>query len=452
MVVVGARCAGSPVATMLARAGLSVALVDRARFPSDARSTHLFQTEGIACLARLGVLGRVLATGAPIVNHIDLRLDDFHAREALPLRPDDAGAALCVRRMALDAILVDAAAEAGADVRTGQRVVGLIERDDRVAGVRVIAERGEETLGAQLVVGADGSGSTVARLVGARQYNVVPNQRFGYWGYYEGARSGAMPTAVFHRWAEELVVASPTDNGLYLVIVIPPLGHLERFRADVGASWNARVDACGPVNAVLAGARRIGALHAAITFPAFFRESAGPGWVLVGDAGHVCDPTAAQGISDALRQAERLAPAIVAGLGGTLRLDAAMAAWWRWRDDDAAEMHWFSSDLGRAGSTPAVVVEMFRRLHRDPLRRDLVWELLSHRKSPSAVITPYRLLEATADLATRRGSPSLTVLADTWALIRDDARHRRRNRHPVFGTPPRAQAERQADRAVPAGR
>src|SRR5690242_20865509 len=81
VVVVGGRCAGSPLAALLARAGLSVALVEQARFPRDTLSTHTFQSAALAFLQRLGVLGAVRATGAPVVNHLDIRQEGFRARD-----------------------------------------------------------------------------------------------------------------------------------------------------------------------------------------------------------------------------------------------------------------------------------------------------------------------------------------------------------------------------------
>jgi 2-polyprenyl-6-methoxyphenol hydroxylase-like FAD-dependent oxidoreductase len=101
-----------------------------------------------------------------------------------------------------------------------------------------------------------------------------------------------------------------------------------------------------PIAATLAGAKRVGRLHFLSEYPLFFRESAGLGWVLVGDAGHFKDPAGAQGISDALRQSERLASAIVQGT------DGALAGWWKWRDRDAIQVHWFAADLGRRGACP----------------------------------------------------------------------------------------------------
>src|SRR2546423_9728585 len=98
----------------------------------------------------------------------------------LPQVPCDVGGMASIRRLVLDPILAEAAQEAGADVRFGAGVTGLVEEDGRVVGVRT----GEGEVRARLVVGADGRNSTVAALAGARRCNLVPNQRILYWGFF----------------------------------------------------------------------------------------------------------------------------------------------------------------------------------------------------------------------------------------------------------------------------
>lgn len=434
VVVVGARCAGSPLALQLARAGLSVVVVDRARFPSDTPSTHILQVEGVGSLQRLGLLDRVLDSGAPWLANVDVRMGDIpRAVARIPVRPDDPGPGLCVRRTVLDSVLVDGARAAGVEVREATRVVDLVRRQGRVVGVRVHGDGGEEDLMAPLVVGADGAGSTVARLVGARRYNVIPNQRFGYWAYYEGAGWAVPSTLVYHRWDEDFVIACPTDGGLYMVIVLPPLHRLAAFRTDADASFTAIACSCPPVDAALDNARRVGRLHSLVSHPAFFRESAGPGWVLVGDAGHVTDPSPGQGITDALRQVDRLAPAIAQGLGASTRgLDRAMAKWWRWRDADGAEMHWFAADLGRAGALAPAVHESLAGLAGDPADLEKVIAVFNHRLAPSEVFSPARVLASAGRLVVRGDQPRRRVIADTWDVIRRDRKRRGHNRRPVF--------------------
>src|SRR5947208_7769936 len=134
---------------MLARRGLRVCLLDRARFPSETPSTHFIQPGGVGALERLGVLDAVLASGAVPIELFTLINEDVRIDAAL----DGDGMGLCVRRVTLDVLLVEAAAAAGAEVRTGCRVSGLMRAEDG-RGVGVRTSRGE--IGAELVVGADG--------------------------------------------------------------------------------------------------------------------------------------------------------------------------------------------------------------------------------------------------------------------------------------------------------
>ena len=434
VVVVGARCAGAPLATFLARAGLSVAVLDRATFPSDTPSTHVFQAPGVAVLGRLGVVDRLLASGAPWLEVAEFRIADVHARVPWPTRRDDPGPGLCVRRPVLDTILVEAAEAAGVAVHTGVRVTGLLRDGERVAGVRAVRAGGEELrFEAPLVVGADGRRSTVARLVGARTYNVSPNERFGFWAYYEGAAWSGPATIFLLRWDDEFVIACPTDGGLYMVSVLLSLEHLRSFRADVEGSYDTHVARCELLDGILAGARRVDRPRGMASFNGFFRESAGPGWALVGDAGHFKDPSPGQGIADALRQSERLAEAIV-GAGGRLpETDAALDRWWRWRDRDAAQMHWFAADLGGAGPVPLVFTEILRGLSREPDGLSRAVDVFNHRVAPRELLTPRRLTTAAVRAVTGGSRPG-AVLREVRDVMTREVQRRWRDRRPLFAT------------------
>ncbi len=416
VVVVGARCAGSVLAHDLARAGLSVALVDRAQFPSDTISTHLFESAGIATLARLGLLEELTAGGgAPFINFVDLRIGDLAIYQPSYRPPGAPGSILSVRRPVLDTALVRAAQEAGADVHTGTRVTGLVRTADRVSGVTVSSGTGHDSqLDAAAVVGADGMGSTVARLTGARRYHVLPNQRFCYWGYFEGATPPDPPEFLWHRFDDQLLFGFSCDAGLYVVAVLPPVTALPDWADDLDGAYAATVARSAPFAACVADARRVGPLRGMANYPTFFRESAGPGWALVGDAGHFKDPAAGVGIADAFRQAEHLATDLIAGLGGTAPLDDALAAWWKWRDADALDMYWFAADVGAAGPAPAVLVEFLRDLAASP---DGIWDFLAlfhHATTTADVFTPERLGAIAARLA---GTPlGAQVTAELTAM------------------------------------
>jgi 2-polyprenyl-6-methoxyphenol hydroxylase-like FAD-dependent oxidoreductase len=432
VVVVGARCAGAPLATLLARRGLDVALIEQATFPRDTLSTHVYETDGIEFLDRLGVIGRVLDTGAPFINRADVRVADFRAAIDWPRRPGDRGGVMSVRRFVLDPILVDAAKEAGADVRMATKVIGLVREKGRVAGVRVSERGGESQLRARLVVGADGRNSTVARLAGSRKYNVTPNRRAFYWSFFEDADFGAEPTFVFHRWADRGVLACPTDGGLYQVLVSPDLSELGTFRSSLEQHYIDYARSCEPAAAAIAGARRVGKLFGCVRWFGFFREASGPGWVLAGDAGHFKDPTPGRGIADAFRQDDTLAPAIVAGLDASVDgIDRAMSRWGRQRDDEFASHYWFATDLGDSGEVPLVVPEILGRLHARG-RVGLLFDIQNHRVKPDQVLTPPRLLGAAGRLLLRNGTERARLLREVGALVADDMRRRRINKRPVF--------------------
>ncbi len=432
VIVVGARCAGSPLAALLARRGVRVAVVEQATFPRDTLSTHSFQAQALAFLDRLGVMNQIRATRAPLVGHFDVRQEDLKYITPIPQRPGDVGGSASVRRTLLDPILVQGAAEAGADVRMASKVTGLVHDGGRVAGVQVTQSGSQTTLKARLVVGADGRNSTIASLVGARKYNLTPNERFSYWSFFEGADPGSEPAFVQHRWGERLVFATPADSGLYQAGVVAGLRELPRFRADLEGSFMEYILSCDPVAQALRNARRVGKIFGMLRWEGFFREATGPGWVLVGDAGHFKDPTPGQGIQDAFRQVDALAPAIAGALDGSgVELDRALADWARWRDRDAAGHYWLATDLGKAGTLPTVFPEMQRRLLEQG-KIGAVIDLFTHRSYPSQVVTPPRLLGATGRLLLQPGCDRRKLLRDIGALISADVRRKRLNRRPAY--------------------
>jgi len=416
VIVVGARCAGAPLATMLARAGVSVCLLDKDRFPSDTLSTHAIQPTGVQVLERIGVLERLLAVAPPIVRGRMVFDDDVAVIDDIPAIT---GAPVVnVRRVVLDEILVEAAGRAGADVRTHTSVTGLVSERGRVAGVTTAT--GE--LRAQCVIGADGTRSVVAAGVGAREYQQAANGRVFMWAYYDGDPTGG------EMWIGKLddyaYLAMPTDGGLSLVGACPSILRRDEVRADREAVYAEGVRAWPQLHAGVARGRREGALHTMANMHGYFRASAGRGWALVGDAGHFKDPTPGQGIADALRQAERMAPAIVRGLGaGTLDLE--LRDWWRWRDDDAWEMYWFAHDLGAAGPTPPVLREVQRRVAGDDELLAATMRVFNHELRPSQVYTPAFTLTTVAQALRHGRGQRREILREVATAARDEVRRRR---------------------------
>jgi 2-polyprenyl-6-methoxyphenol hydroxylase-like FAD-dependent oxidoreductase len=427
VIVVGARCAGSPLATLLARSGMHVCLVDRASFPSDTPSTHGIQPTGVKVLERLGALDPLLKVTPPIergtiqFDNARVDVDGVSERLGAPM--------ISTRRVTLDAILLETAAAAGVEIRTQTSVAGLVEEGGRIAGVRTT--KGE--LRAPVVVGADGTGSTVARLVGAAEYHPTPQGRVFLWAYYEGATADG-DRLWLGRVGDEGFLAFPTDADLFMAAVVISTEHRDALRADRETGHATALSHWPELHACVEGARRVGPVLMLSRWHGFFRESAGPGWVLVGDAGHFKDPTPGQGIADALRQAERLAPAIESALGGAG--DQALSDWWAWRDHDAWEMYWYAHDIGAPVQAPPLVREIERRVAADPELTDAFMRVLNHDLPPSKAFSPSLVLAATSSVLIRRRGQRRALLRELRARVGNEVRRRASAKVPAWRSAP----------------
>ncbi|MEX1255419.1 MAG: NAD(P)/FAD-dependent oxidoreductase [Dehalococcoidia bacterium] len=323
-IVVGSRCAGSPTAMLLARKGYKVLLVDKASFPSDIMSTHYVHIPGVARLQNWGLLDKVHASNCPPITSITLHMNGLPFTPPPPPVPEGAEAppAYCPRRTVLDKILVDAAVEAGAELREGFAVRELVRDGDAVAGITggavgsssLVEER------AKFVIGADGMHSVVAREVQAPEYNTKPSLSFGYYAYWSNAPGGAE----IHFTDDGGALCFPTNDGLTCVAVGGPTDMFPEFRKDIEANYMKIVGKIPLVAKRLGNAKREERFVGTNDQPNFFRKPYGPGWALVGDAGYHRDFITGLGISDAFRDAEYLTDALDEGFSGKRPLDEAL--------------------------------------------------------------------------------------------------------------------------------
>ena len=323
VVVVGARAAGAATAMLLARQGQRVLLLDRDRYGADTLSTHALMRGGVLLLSRWGLLDHIVDAGTPPVHRT--RFDYGTDGTTVAIKPTPGVPALYApRRTVLDPVLVHSAVAAGAEVRFGVSVAGLL-RDD---SGRVVGVHGRDRTGAavavqaRLTVGADGIRSTVAHAAGAatlRSGTGASAVIYGYWSdlpvegyewfYRPGHSAGMIPT----NGGEVCVFAGVPAQALGTAAATTVK------RGDLGETYHRLLaTATDGADGRLAAARPPGRLRTWVGRPSFVRQAYGPGWVLVGDAGSFLDPLSAHGITDALRDAEMLARAL-ASAGGEER-------------------------------------------------------------------------------------------------------------------------------------
>jgi flavin-dependent dehydrogenase len=296
----------------------------------------------VARLKRWGLLKWVIASGAPAARRVRFDPGPVVLEGRYP-ECQGVDAVYSPRRTILDKILVDAAREAGAEVRERFIVEEVLTEDRRVAGVRGRRKDGalvEET--ARLVVGADGKRSLVARTVRATTYHQKPALSLGFYAYWEDV---PLQGGEIYGRDRRAVGAWPTNEGMVMTYVAWPIEEFRAFHADVEGNFLATLDLAGDLGERVRGGKRIGRIRGTPDLPNFFRKPYGPGWALVGDAGLVMDPITGQGISDAFRDAELLSDAIGAGFDGRQPLDAALEVYEKKRNHEALPMYEFTTDL-----------------------------------------------------------------------------------------------------------
>jgi 2-polyprenyl-6-methoxyphenol hydroxylase-like FAD-dependent oxidoreductase len=363
-IVVGARVAGAPTALLLARAGHRVLLVDRDPFPSDTMSTHYIHQPGVACLKRWGLLDRIVASGCPPITWWRFNLGPLVLQGWGP-SIDGIAEAYAPRRTVLDTILVEAAAAAGVEVRTGFSVQDLTWDDDRVTGIRGRSRDGSTvTEQTHVVVGADGIHSTVARAVNAPRYHEKPPLACYYYAYWRDAR---VPYIEAGAGDGCFYVIIPTNDDQVVVAVGRKHAQFHAYRADVEGTYFATLAAMAPeLGARLEAGTRVSRYVGTADLPNFYRRPYGPGWALVGDAGYHKDPYTGYGITDAFRDAESLAAALDAGFSERQPMADALASYQRTRDAITLPLYEFICQLAALDPPPAEMQALFGALAGNP--------------------------------------------------------------------------------------
>ena len=392
VIIVGGRLAGAATGMLLAREGLRALVVDRTHFPSDTLSSHQLQPPGVARLRRWGLLDRLDATGTPPVR--DVRFD-INGVALAGQFPDIAGAAALYspRREVLDTLLVEAAREAGAEVREDTIVDELLLSEGRVRGIRS-RRKGSSTASddhAALVVGADGKHSTVARTVGAPSHRSRSARSLGFYCYW---RDVELSAGELYNRDRRVAGAWPTDQGMVVTYVGWPASEFDAFRTDPAGHVLDTLDACGTLGARIRAGHRVGPVRGTSDLPNEIRVSSGPGWALAGDAGLVMDSITGQGMGHALRDADLLSDAIISGLGGG-GLDRALARYVKERDKQTKAMFDFTVRIASFPPPTPAEQTMFAAIAERPEETSQLLGAIAGSVPITSLFSPRRLISLT---------------------------------------------------------
>ncbi len=387
-VVVGAGPAGAVTATLLARAGAQVLLLDRARFPRDKACSEYLSPESTRLLARLGdgVLERIEQTaharlyGMKVVSPTGTWVvGRFVGRHAYP-SPRPYGVAL--PRTTFDAILRDAAERAGATVREGTAVEELLYDRGAVGGVLTRADTGQRTTHrARIVVGADGLRSVVARRLGLRR---AGRPRRIAFSAHVGDVRGVADMGEMHVGGG-YVGLGPIGGGVTTVALVLPLAAVH----DVRKTFFAQLDRFPGLHGRFDTARLVRRVLVTGPFAQWSRRPVADGALLVGDAADFFDPFTGQGIYSALRGAELAADAILPVLSaGRPVIAAALAPYTRARRAAFAGKWLLERLIGAGVGWPALADHVIRRLARRTDLADLLVGATGNFVPARAVLAP----------------------------------------------------------------
>jgi len=366
-IVVGGRVAGASCAINMAKRGLRVLLLEQWDILPPIVSTHVLYPFGVELLHRLGLKGKLEESDFVKSRKTRIDLLGDGGKKIDVQRLNDVDYMLCPTRDWLDNELLELASSyPSITIMRNMRVKGLTKDDNRVTGVFGVYDNQTVSFHSNLVVGADGRNSVVAKCVGAKTLHQQKMQHSVYYGYYSGFQQSDGPMTEFVYEGSEIHYAFPVTQRLTCLTI--NLSSKNDFNSN--ASLGDRItDKFKNANLGLStggirlDGRVMGIKHN--NHYLYVRQCAGKGWALVGDAAIHTNPTFGQGIGMALRMSESLAQIAALGITRTGNSSAVLAKYSRWRDRTFWDLYLLSALITNAGGSP----KGFSRYYRNEVNR-----------------------------------------------------------------------------------
>ncbi|MEA2641808.1 MAG: hypothetical protein QOF51_3202 [Chloroflexota bacterium] len=322
VLIAGGGPAGAATAAWLARRGVNVLVVERAAFPREKPCAEFMSPGVVDALDRLGAWEAVRSAAPAHLRGMEVHAGDAHFTLSYASR-QGARSAIAIARPIFDQVLLDHARRQGARVQERSAVLGTVIEGSRVVGLQVRTAEGAATLRAQVVVGADGLHSTVARSLGLDVPSRWP-RRLGLVARYVGPH-GLEECGQMHVGGRLYCGLAPLNEQFLNVGLVTRLRD-RRGGEATEAYFDRRLAQLPEAAAILAPLERRGAIRGMGPLARRVRNVAGPGYLLVGDAAGFLDPFTGEGVYRALRGAELAGPAIEAALGRADRVPIGYAA------------------------------------------------------------------------------------------------------------------------------